>query len=375
MSADQAVRLIRSGDRVFVHGAAAAPTALIEALVRRAPELVNVEIVHLHTLGAAPYTREEFAQSFRHRALFVGSNVRGAVQRGQADFVPVFLSDIPALFRNGRLPVDVALVQVSPPDTHGFCSLSTSVDVAKAATETARTVIALVNPQMPRTHGNAFVHVSRFAAVVEVDTPPLTHESEPATADDIAIARHVASLVEDGATIQMGIGAIPNAVLAALKDHRDLGVHTEMFSDGVVELVEAGVITGARKPVHRGKVVASFVMGTRATYDFVHDNPMVEMQPCDYTNDTALIRRHPGMTAINSAIQVDLTGQVCADSIGCRIYSGVGGQMDFMRGAALAERGVPVIALPSTAKGGTLSRIVPTLNPGAGVTTTRAHVH
>jgi acyl-CoA hydrolase len=374
VSAAEAVRLVRSGDRVFVHGAAAVPSVLVDALTARAPEVRNVEVVHLHTLGGAPYTAPEMAGHFRHRALFVGANVRAAVNAGRADFVPVFLSDIPGLFHNGHLPLDVALVNVAPPDAHGFCSLGTSVDVAKAAVETARTVIAQVNPSMPRTLGDSFVHVSRLAAAVAVDLPPIPETPATPSVEDEAIGRHVAGLVEDGATVQTGIGAIPNAVLAALKGHRNLGVHTEMFSDGVVALVEAGVITGASKPIHRGKVVASFVMGTDRTYRFVADNPMVELHPCDYTNDTALIRRHPRMTAINAAIEVDLTGQVCADSIGHRVYSGVGGQMDFMRGAALAERGVPVIALPATAKGGTLSRIVPVLKPGAGVTTTRAHV-
>jgi 4-hydroxybutyrate CoA-transferase len=351
------------------------PRALVDALVARAPELRDVEVVHLHTMGPAPYTAPALATRFRHRALFVGANVREAVHAGRADYVPVFLSDIPALFRSGRLPVDVALLNVSPPDTHGFCSLGTSVDVAKAAAETAGFVVAQLNRAMPRSLGDSFVHVSRFGATIEVDEPPLAESEAAPSAAEEAIGRQVAGLVEDGATLQLGIGAVPNAVLAALRGHRDLGVHTEMFSDGVVELVEAGVITGARKPVHPGKVVASFVVGTGRTYAFVHDNPMVELHPCDYTNDTALIRRHPAMTAINSALQVDLTGQVCADSLGPRVYSGVGGQMDFMRGAALAPRGKPVIALPATAKGGTLSRIVPALSPGAGVTTTRAHVH
>jgi acyl-CoA hydrolase len=375
VGADEAVCLIRSGERVFVHGAAAAPVALIEALVRRGPALAGVEITHLHSLGKAPYAAPEMAGHFRHRALFVGANVREAVNAGSADFVPVFLSDIPALFRTGRLPLDVALLNVSPPDTHGYCSLGTSVDIAKAAAETARLVIAQINPAMPRALGDSFIHVSRIDARVDVDAPPIDEPPAAPSEVDLAIGRHVAALVEDGATIQTGIGAIPNAVLAALKGHRDLGIHTEMFSDGVVDLVEAGVITGARKPVHPGKVIASFVVGTRRTYDFVHDNPMVELHPCDYTNDTARIRRHQGMTAINSALQVDLTGQVCADSIGHRIYSGVGGQMDFMRGAALSAGGKPIIALPSTAKGRTLSRIVPQLKDGAGVVTSRAHVH
>jgi acyl-CoA hydrolase len=373
--AAEAVAAVRSGDRVFVHGGAAVPRALVAALVARAGELRDVELVHLHTLGPAPYVAPELAGSFRHRALFVGANVRAAVQAGRADFVPVFLSDIPALFRSGRLPLDVALLNVSPPDAHGFCSLGTSVDVAKAAAAAARTVVAQLNPAVPRTLGDASVHVGRFHATLAVDEAPPEEAPAAPTATDAAIGAHVAGLVEDGATLQLGIGAIPNAVLAALRGHRDLGVHTEMFSDGVVDLVEAGVITGARKALHAGKVVASFVVGTRRTYAFVHDNPAVALHPCDYTNDTAVIRRHPAMTAINSALQLDLTGQVCADSLGHRVYSGVGGQMDFMRGAALAERGKPVIALPATARGGTLSRIVPVLADGAGVTTTRAHVH
>ena len=366
--------LVRSGDRVFVHGAAAAPQTLIRGLMERADALRDVEVTHLHTLGPAPYVAPGMERSFRHRALFVGSNVRAAVQAGRADFVPVFLSDIPDLFRSGQLPLDVALLNVSPPDGHGYCSLGTSVDVALAAALSARTVIAQLNRAMPRSLGQSFVHVSRFAATLEVDEPPIVEAPAQPTEVERKIGENVASLVEDGATIQMGIGAIPNAVLAALGDRRELGVYTEMFTDGVVDLVERGVITGSRKPIFPGKVVASFVMGTERTYRFLHDNPMVEMLPCDVTNDTARIRRHPRMTAINSAIQVDLTGQVCADSIGSRVYSGVGGQMDFMRGAALAPGGKAIIALPATAKDGTLSRIVPSLLPGAGVTTTRAHV-
>ena len=311
-----AVAAVRSGQRVFVHGGAAVPRALLAALVARAGELRDVELVHLHTLGPAPTAAPELAGSFRHLALFVGANVREAVQAGRADFVPVFLSDIPDLFRSGRLPLDVALLNVSPPDAHGFCSLGTSVDVAKAAAESARLVIAQLNPAVPRSLGDSFVPAGRFHATVAVDEPPPEETPPPPGAAEAAIGAHVAGLVEDGATLQLGIGAIPNAVLAALRGHRDLGVHTEMFSDGVVELVEAGVVTGARKPVHPGKVVASFVVGTRRTYAFVHDNPRVELHPCDYTNDTALIRRHPAMTAINSALQVDLTGQVCANSLG-----------------------------------------------------------
>jgi acyl-CoA hydrolase len=374
-SAEEAVQCIEPGHRVFLHGACAVPQRLLAALGARIPELHDVEIVHLHAEGEAPHLAPEAAGHVRHRALFIGSNARQAIWEGRADYVPVFLSDIPALFRSRRLAVDVALLNLSTPDQHGFCSLGTSVDCAKAAAEEARIVIAQINPSVPRTLGDSFVHVDQLTWAVEVDEPPYCVEPEPV--DDVArrIGEHVAELVADGSTLQLGIGAIPNAVLACLRDRRELGVHTEMFSDGVVDLVEAGVITGSRKEVHRGKLVSSFLMGTQRLYDFVHDNPMVELHPIDYTNDTALIRRHRRMVAINSAIEVDLTGQVCADSIGHRLYSGVGGQMDFMRGAALAEEGKPIIALPSTAKKGTVSRIVSRLKDGAGVVTTRAHVH
>jgi len=374
-SAEEAVQCIEPGHRVFLHGACAVPRRLLAALGARTPELHDVEIVHLHAEGEAPHLAPEAAGHVRHRALFIGSNARQAIWEGRADYVPIFLSDIPALFRSRRLAVDVALLNLSTPDQHGFCSLGTSVDCAKAAAEEARIVIAQINPRVPRTLGDSFVHVDQLTWAVEVDEPPYCVEPEPV--DDVArrIGEHVAELVADGSTLQLGIGAIPNAVLACLRDRRELGIHTEMFSDGVVDLVEAGIVTGSRKEVHRGKVVSSFLMGTQRLYDFVHDNPMVELHPIDYTNDTALIRRHRRMVAVNSAIEVDLTGQVCADSIGYRLYSGVGGQMDFMRGAALAEEGKPIIALPSTAKNGTVSRIVPRLKEGAGVVTTRAHVH
>ena len=370
----EAVSYVRSGDRVFVHTAAAAPRLLIEALTARAPELSEVEIVHLHTEGAAPYAEPGMEQSFRVRCLFIGANMRRAVAEGRADFVPVFLSEVPGLFRDGVLPLDVALVQVSPPDRHGFCSLGVSVDASRAAVESARRVIALVNPRMPRSHGDGLVHVSRFAAVCETDEPLPEAQRPKLTEVERAIGRHVAALIEDGSTLQMGIGAVPDAVLTALRDHRRLGCHTEMFSDGLVELVERGVVTGEEKRVHPGKVVATFAMGTRKTYDFLDDNPQVVMLDVAYTNDTAVIRRNPRMVAINSAIEVDLTGQVCADSIGTRMYSGVGGQMDFVRGASLSVGGKPIIALPSTTSGGE-TRIVPFLKQGAGVVTTRAHVH
>jgi acyl-CoA hydrolase len=369
----EALSYVRSGDRVFVHTAAAAPRLLVEALAARAPELSEVEVVQLHTEGPAPYAAPGMERSFRVRCLFIGPNLRAAVAEGRADYVPVFLSEVPALFRQGILPLDVALVQVSPPDRHGFCSLGVSVDGSRAAVETARRVIALVNPRMPRAHGDALVHVSRFAATVETDEPLPEHPRPQLTEVERAIGRHVATLIEDGATLQMGIGAIPDAVLVALKDHRRLGVHSEMFADGVVDLVERGVVTGEEKRIHPGKVVGTFAMGTRRLYDFIDDNPQVVMLDVAYVNDTAVIRRNPKVAAINSAIEVDLTGQVCADSIGTRMYSGVGGQMDFIRGAALSPGGKPIIALPSTTSRGE-SRIVPFLKQGAGVVTTRSHV-
>jgi acyl-CoA hydrolase len=313
-------------------------------------------------------------RSFRHEALFIGANVRQAVREGRADYLPVFLSDIPHLFRSDALPLDVALVHLSAPDEHGYCSLGTAVDVALAAIETAPRVIALVNPLMPRSLGDAFVHVDRLEWAVPVERPPIA--IQPAGSTDLheRIAAQVAELIDDGSTLQLGIGSIPNAVLSRLADRRDLGVHTEMFLDSVVDLVERGVITGARKSLHPGKIIASFVLGSDRVYRFVHDNPGVELHPADYTNDTAVIRRNSRMVAINSAIEVDLTGQVVADSIGKRLYSGVGGQLDFMRGAALAVGGKAIIALPSTTRDGRLSRIVPTIADGAGVVTTRAHV-
>jgi acyl-CoA hydrolase len=371
--AEEAVAYVRSGDRVFVHTAAASPTPLVAALAARAGELSEVEIIHLHTEGPAPYAEPGLEASFRVRCLFIGPNLRRAVAEGRADYVPGFLSEVPALFRQGILPLDVALVQVSPPDKHGYCSLGVSVDGSRAAVECARRVIALVNPNMPRSHGDSLVHVTRFAATVEGDAPIHEHPRPTLGDTERAIGRHVAAMIEDGATLQVGIGAIPDAVLAALKDHRRLGIHTEMFSDGLVELWETGAVTGEEKRVHPGKIVATFVMGTRKTYDFLDDNPEVAMLDVAYVNDTAVIRRNPKVVAINSAIEVDLTGQVCADSIGTRMYSGVGGQMDFIRGASLSAGGKPVIALPSaTARGE--SRIVPFLKPGAGVVTTRAHV-
>lgn len=373
-TAEEAVRVIQSGHRVYIHSVAAAPRLLIEAMTARAAELRNVHIVHLHTEGTAPYTQPEYADSFRVHAMFIGANVRKAVQEGRADYIPVFLSEVPLLFRRKVLPLDVALVQVSPPDAHGYCSLGISVDATAAAVQSATYVVAQVNSQMPRTLGDGQIHVSRFHALVESNDPLPEVPPAPPNETEQAIGRNVAALVDDGATLQMGIGAIPNAVLSSLSNHRSLGIHTEMFSDGVVDLVERGVITNEFKNKHRGKIVSGFVMGTRRLYDFIADNPGVVLLDIAYVNNTRVITANPKVTAINSAIEVDITGQVCADSIGCRLYSGVGGQMDFIRGASLSEDGKPIIALPSVTSKGE-SRIVCHLKQGAGVVTTRAHVH
>jgi acyl-CoA hydrolase len=374
VTAEEAVAVVKSGERIFIHSVAAAPHRLIAALTARAPELRVVEIVQLHSEGPAPYAEPAMAKSFRVNSLFVGDNVRRAVQEGRADYLPVFLSEVPQLFRGGLLPLDVALIHVSPPDRHGFCSLGVSVDVTRAAVQTARTVIAQVNPRMPRTHGDGLIHVESINYMVKVDEPIPELAPAPITGVERAIAGHCAELVEDGATLQLGIGAIPDATLAALSNHHDLGIHTEMLSEGVVDLVEKGVVTGSRKRVHTGKIVAGFALGTRKLYDFLDDNPLVAMLDIGYVNDTEVIRRNPRVTAINSAIEVDITGQVCADTIGDLQYSGVGGQMDFIRGAALSEGGKPIIALPSETADGR-SRIVAALKSGAGVVTTRAHVH
>lgn len=373
-SAEEAVKNIKSGDRVFVQSVAAAPQTLLKAMTARSGELNNVEIYHLHTEGEAPYVSPDVAGSFHTNALFVGGNMRAAVAGGQADFIPSFLSEVPLLFRRRILPIDVALIHVSPPDRHGYCSLGTSVDVSLAAVQCADTVIAQINPNMPRTHGDGILHVSDIHFAVEVNDPLPVVEPGELSEIELAIGRNCAELVPNGGTLQMGIGAIPNAVLKALVDHKDLGIHTEMFSDGLMPLIESGVVNGKLKKVHPHKVVSSFVMGTKNLYDFIDDNPEIVMLDVAYVNDPAVIRRNPKVVAINSAIEVDLTGQVCADSIGTRIYSGVGGQMDFIRGASLSEGGKPIIALPSvTAKGE--SKITPFLKEGAGVVTTRANVH
>ncbi|MCU0623954.1 MAG: hypothetical protein MUF53_08825 [Gemmatimonadaceae bacterium] len=373
-SADDVVRHIPSGARVFVHGASATPTPLLEAMVARA-DLHDVRLCHLHLAGPAPFADPSMTERFRSTSFFTGPNVRTAIAEGRADYVPIFLSDIPALFTDGTWPLDVALVQLSPPDRHGFCTLGTSVDAARAAVDSARLVLAEINAQMPRTHGNAQVPLSRVHAFVATDRPLHAHAQRPETPETAQIGALVAGLVEDGATLQVGIGAIPDAVLARLGDKLELGVHTEMFSDGLVQLLASGAVTNRRKAVHRGRIATSFVTGSRVVFDFVHDNPLVAFYPCDHTNDPGVIMRNPKVVAVNSAIEVDLTGQVCADSIGGRIYSGIGGQLDFIRGAARSPGGKPIIALPSTADGGQVSRIVPRLAPGAGVVTSRGHVH
>ncbi|HJQ97796.1 MAG TPA: acetyl-CoA hydrolase/transferase C-terminal domain-containing protein [Candidatus Polarisedimenticolaceae bacterium] len=372
---DEALAGVRSGQRVYIHPGAAEPEGLVRALVRRAGSLRDVEIIHLLTLGEAGYVKPGMEASFRHTAMFVGGNVREAVREGRADYLPVSLSEIPALFTSGLLPIDVCLIQVSPPDPHGFCSFGVGVDCTKAAAAVARTVIAEVNPRMPRTLGDSFIHVSKLDRIVESDAPILELPHRPIEEVHRRIAAHVASLVEDGSTLQLGIGGIPDAVLSGLSDRRHLGIHTEMFSDGVMELIEAGVITNERKTFHRGKVVSGFLLGSTKLYEFVDNNAMIELHPTEYTNDPFVIAANEKMVAVNSALQVDLTGQVCADSMGTSIYSGVGGQLDFMRGAARSKGGKPIIALPSTAKNDTLTRIVPTLDSGAGVVTTRADVH
>jgi acyl-CoA hydrolase len=374
VSASEAVAGIKSGDLVYVHAAAATPSVLLDALVARAPELYGVKVVHFHCEGPGPHLAPEMAGHFYHRALFIGPNARAAVNEGRAEYIPAFLSDAPSFFRRGILPLDAVLVNVSPPDRHGYCSLGTSVIAMPAAIKAGRTVIAQVNAAMPRTLGDSFVHVDEIDLGVEVDVSPYTHELAKVGDVEARIGAQIAEMVPDGATIQMGIGAIPSAVASALRDKRDLGIHTEMMTDVVLDLVEAGIVTGAHKETNAGRVVATFLLGTERLYRWVDDNPMIEMRPAEYTNDTAVIRSFKRMVAINSALEIDLTGQVCADSIGSRMYSGVGGQMDFVRGAALSDEGRAVIALPSTAAGGKVSRIVPYLSQGAGVVTTRAHV-
>jgi acyl-CoA hydrolase len=375
ISAEQAVQLVKSGNRVFIHGSAATPIHLVKALQARHDELADVELVSITTLGDVDFNHPQYRKSFFINSLFVSANTRMVANSNEGDYTPIFLSQIPQLFRKNILPLDVAMVQVSPPDAHGYCSLGTSVDIARAAVDTAKLVIAQVNPRMPRTHGDGFLHIKKIDALVlhEAELPVVDYSAKTSEAI-VQIGRHVASLVEDGATLQMGIGSIPDQVLQNLMHHKDLGVHTEMLSDGIIPLIENGVINNNRKKLNVGRSVTSFMAGTRKLYDFVHDNPGIRVRDIAIVNDTSVIRQNPKVTAINSAIEIDLTGQVCADSIGTYQFSGIGGQMDFIRGASLSEGGKPIIALPSvTSKG--LSRIVPFLKEGAGVVTTRGHVH
>lgn len=371
----EAVRCVQSGHRVFFHGAAATPFELIDALVEQHDRLRDVEIMHMHTMGSARYADPDVAKSFRVLNLFVGSNLRPKMQIGcgRVDAIPIFLSEIPILFRNGTRAPDVAFIQVSPPDGHGYCTLGTSVDSTRAAVETAKIIVGLINRQMPRAHGDGFIHIDDIDHYIEIDRPIPEVFSKPPSAEVRQIGRHAASIIEDGSTLQMGIGEVPDAVLHELRGHKHLGIHTEMWSDGVLELVKNGAIDNTQKVIHPGKIVGGFCMGTKAVYDFLHDNPASVLLDIAYVNNPSVIARNPKVVAINSAVEVDLTGQVCADSIGHKFISGVGGQMDFIRGAAISKGGRPIIALTSmSAKG--FSRIVPTLRAGAGVVTTRYHV-
>lgn len=373
-TAQEAVKHIKSNDNVFIHSAAATPSLLVQAMSERHSELKNVSIYQIHTEGPAPYCNEGMEDSFVVKAMFVGANTRKAICNGKSSYIPIFLSEAPKLFRKGIIKIDVALITVSPPDKHGYCSLGTSIDTSLAAVQTAKFVIAQINDKMPRTHGDGIIHISDIDVTVEGNVDLYEVEIAELSEENIAIGKHIAKLIEDGSTLQMGIGAIPNAVLSFLGNHKDLGIHSEMFSDGILPLVESGVINGKYKKKHTGRIVSSFVVGSKKLYDFLDDNPLVHMLDSEYVNSPTVIQRNPKVVAINSAIEIDLTGQVCADSIGSKIYSGVGGQMDFIRGASLSEGGKPIIALSSTTSRGE-SKIVPFLKQGAGVVTTRAHIH
>ena len=374
-TAEEAVKLVKSGNRVFIHGSAATPLKLVEALLKRAGQVKDVELVSISTYGKIDWNHPDVMQSFFMNSLFVSENIRGWANSEYGGFVPVFLSEIPKLFREGYLPLDVALIHVSPPDEHGYCTLGTSADIAISATRNAKRIIAQINPRMPRVLGDGIIHISKFYSMVweEAELPEVDYAGK---ADLVAdkIGQQVANLIEDGSTLQMGIGAIPNAILGKLGSHKDLGVHTEMFSDGLIPLVVSGVVNNSKKKVSCGEVVTSFILGTRKVYDFVDNNPYIHAMDVSYVNDVSVIRKNPKVVAINSAIEIDITGQVCADSLGTYQYSGIGGQMDFMRGAALSEGGKPIIAIPSVTNKG-ISRIVPHLNEGAGVVTTRGHIH
>jgi acyl-CoA hydrolase len=373
-TADAALEFLKSGMRVYIHPGCAEPATLVESMMHRAPELRDVQIVDMRTMGLAPYCDPEMACHFRHSAVFIGPNVRDAIDEGRADYIPIDLSEVEELFESGAMPLDLALIQVSPPDSHGFCSFGIGVDTTLTATKCARYVIAQVNSYMPRTYGDSYIHISEINAVVE-SSRPLCEFKQPVVTDmHVRIARNVASLIEDGAVLQTGIGGIPDAVLPFLMDRRDLGIQSELVTDAVIPLIEAGVITGARKNFKPRKIILGFVVGTKRIFQFVDNNPLFEFHPTSYSNDPALIARNDNMVAINSALQVDLTGQVCSDSFGIRFYSGIGGQVDFLRGASRSKGGKPIIAIGSTAKNSTVSRIVPTLAPGAGVVTTRGLV-
>jgi acetyl-CoA hydrolase len=379
-TAEDAVSIIESNQRIYVHPGAATPEVLLNAMCSQYKRLSNVEVIHILTIGISPYSNPEYEGHFRHNALFIGPNVRRAINEGRADFTPVFLSEIPFLFYKGILPIDVALINVSPPDKYGFCSFGVGVETTKAATETARIIIAQINPNQPRALGDSFIHIDKIDYCVEVDEPLKELIADINVSEEEnnlyqKIGKHIAGLIEDGSTLQMGIGNIPNAVLNYLDDKKDLGIHTELFSDGVIKLVEKGILTNEKKTLHQGKVIASFVLGSKKLYEFIDNDPLMEFHPSQYTNDPFIIAKNDKMVAINSAIQIDLTGQVCADSIGHYFYSGFGGQLDFIRGASRSKDGKPIIAIPSTAKNGTVSRITPSLSLGAGVTTTRGDVH
>ncbi len=374
-TAEVAVKKIKSGDRVYIHPGCCTPQYLVEAMVARKNELENVEVCHVLTQGKAGYTDPGCEGHFRHRSFFTGANVRQAINEGRADQMHIFLHEIEDLFLSGQLPIDVALIQVSPPDEHGFCSFGVGIDITMAAAQVAKTVIAQVNTEMPRVHGDCFIHVSKLTHVVEHSSPLL--EMPQGTPDEISmkIGQSIADIIEDGSTLQLGIGAIPDAFLVALQDRRDMGIHSEMFSDGIIPLVESGVINNSKKTLHPGKIVAAFTLGTRKIFDFCHENPFIELHPCKYTNNPFVIAQNDRMVAVNSALGIDLTGQIFADSLGYSFYSGFGGQVDFIRGAAKSKGGKPIFAFPATAKNGTISRITPFLLQGTGVTTTRADVH
>ena len=374
VTAEEAVKVIKSNDRVYIQAAAAVPQELINAMTARHEELRNVEICHLHLEGETPYADPKYKDSFYVNSFFIGHNVRHTIKAGNGSYTPVFLSEVPLLFKRNILPLDVALIQVSTPDRHGYCSLGVSVEAILAAISNAKHVIALINEQMPRVHGEGIIHISELDTFVEVNRPIPEFILQQPNEVENKIGDFIAELIDDRSTLQMGIGSIPNAVLYRLGNHKDLGLHTEMFSDGVIDLILKDVINGNYKGINAGRALTTFLMGSKRLYDYVDDNPFVEMRSCDYVNDISNIRKNPKMVAINSAIQVDLSGQVCADSIGTRLYSGVGGQMDFIRGASLSEGGKAIIAMPSITNKG-VSRIVPFLYPGAGVVTTRAHVH